>query len=185
MALGRGGAAVSWRNGQRSRSKNLVGFRRYPVLQEALANDQGFEGTDEYDPLGDDHSNLRKKRRRCRFFQRTIAGNHTKARIDIQRWTAEERIVAVLTNEPARVAVRILNYPGWRVELWNYETVTPLRLQEPGPMVIPIPAGLSGIRIRFVRTPDQTLGLAMSVIAVLTLLALLNAGGSRLLFASP
>jgi len=52
-------------------------------------------------------------------------------------------------------------------------------------MVIPIPAGLSGIRIRFVRTPDQTLGLAMSVIAVLTLLALLNAGGSRLLFASP
>jgi hypothetical protein len=157
-----------------------------PVLQEALANDQGFEGTDEYDPLGDDHSNLPQKSPTVQILAADESQGITpKARIDIQRWTAEERIVAVLTNEPARVAVRILNYPAWRVELWNHETVSPLRLQEPGPMVIPIPAGLSEIRIRFVRTPDRTLGLAISVIAVLTLLALLNAGGSRLLSASP
>jgi hypothetical protein len=36
-----------------------------------------------------------------------------------------------------------------------------------------------------VRTPDRTWGLVISVIAVLVLLTLLNAGGQRLLSASP
>jgi len=32
-----------------------------PSLRDAIANDQGFEGTDEYDPRGDDHYSLPEK----------------------------------------------------------------------------------------------------------------------------
>ena len=34
-----------------------------PVLREAIGQDEGFEGVDEYDPKGDDHSSCRKNRR--------------------------------------------------------------------------------------------------------------------------
>jgi len=40
--FGRGGAAVSWRNGQRSRSKNLVGFRRYPGVAGSAGERSGL-----------------------------------------------------------------------------------------------------------------------------------------------
>jgi len=45
--------------------------------------------------------------------------------------------------------------------------------------------GTQRITAKFVRTPDRTLGSAISLLGVLTLLALLNAGGVRLLSASP
>src|SRR5260370_40789751 len=38
-----------------------------PSLQEAVENDQGFEGTDEYDPAGEDHTNLPQKPPRLRI----------------------------------------------------------------------------------------------------------------------
>jgi len=63
--------------------------------------------------------------------------------------------------------------------------VTPESAETTAQMVLPLPAGVQHIKARFVRTPDRTLGIVISVMAVLILLALLNAGGLRLLSASP
>src|SRR5436853_376834 len=76
-----------------------------PVLQEAIANDQGFEGTDEYDPAGDDRYNLPEKAPRVQVLPtEESAGSPPKAEIHIERWTAEERNLQVTSNEPVRVA---------------------------------------------------------------------------------
>jgi hypothetical protein len=156
-----------------------------PVLREALANDQGFEGTDEYDPLDDDHSNLPQKAPRAQILPTEGSeGSAPKVEIQIERWTAEERKLLVKSEEPVRIALRLLNYPAWRVEV-NGKVVTPERGESSAQMILTLSSGTQRIAARFVRTPDRTLGLAISVMAVLTLLALLNAGGSRLLSASP
>ena len=156
-----------------------------PSLQEGIANDQGFEGTDEYDPAGDDHYNLPEKATSVKILPAAgSAGSAPSARIDVQRWTTEERIVAVTSREPVRVALRLLDYPAWRVEVNGY-TVRPGHAETSAQMVLPLPAGSQQIRIRFVRTPDRTWGIVLSVIAVLTFLMLLNAGGQRVLSASP
>src|SRR6267378_3370105 len=156
-----------------------------PVLREAIANDQGFEGTDEYDPLGDDHTNLPEKAARVQILPAEDSGSSPpKAEIRIARWRAEEKDLRILSAEPVRVALRLLNYPAWDVEV-NGKAVTPQHAESSGQMILSLTAGTQRITARFVRTPDRKVGIAISWAAVLTLLALLNAGGVRLLSASP
>src|SRR5467141_3231064 len=96
-----------------------------PVLQEAIAQDQGFEGTDEYDPAGDDHYNLPEKAPRVQVLPtEESAGSAPKAEVRIARWTAEEKDLRVISSEPLRVGLRLLNYTAWRVEV-NGKAVTP------------------------------------------------------------
>ena len=156
-----------------------------PVLREAIAHDQGFEGTDEYDPVGDDHTNLPEKAPRMQVLPAEESGRSApQAEIQIGQWTSEEKNFRVASREPVRVALRLLNYPAWRVEV-NSRAVTPGHAEANGEIVLLLAPGTQRITAKFVRTPDRTLGDAISVMALLTLLALLNAGGLRLLSASP
>jgi hypothetical protein len=156
-----------------------------PVLRGAIAADQGYEGTDEYDPLGDDHYNLPEKAPRIEILPAEESAVATpQAEIRIERWTAEERNLQVTSREPMRLALRLLNYPAWRVEV-NGKAVIPRRADTDGSMVLPLPAGTDRITARFGRTADRKAGIAISITAMLILLALLNAGGVRLLSASP
>jgi hypothetical protein len=77
-----------------------------------------------------------------------------------------------------------MDYPAWRVEV-NGKLVTPQRAEGTAQMILPLAPGAQRVTARFVRTPDRTIGIAISVLVLLTLLALLNAGGARLLSASP
>jgi hypothetical protein len=156
-----------------------------PVLQAAIASAQGYEGTDEYDPVGDDHYNLPEKAPRVEILPAKESEEHTpEAEVRIVRWTAEQRELRVTSREQLRVGLRLLNYPGWRVEV-NGISVTPQRAATSAQMILTLAAGTQRVTARFVRTPDRTLGIAISVIALLILLALLNAGGVRILSASP
>jgi hypothetical protein len=67
----------------------------------------------------------------------------------------------------------------------NGKAVTPQHAENSDQMILALPAGTQRITARFIRTPDRKLGIALSVLGVLTLLALFNAGGWRLLSASP
>jgi hypothetical protein len=155
------------------------------TLEEAIANDQGFEGTDEYDPLGDDHTNLPEKAPRVQILpDERSEGDAPRAEVHIERWNAENREFLVTSAEPVRVALRLLHYPAWRVEV-NGKAVTAQPAETNGQVILVLPTGRQRISARFVRTPDRTLGIAISVLGVLTLLALFNAGGVRLLSASP
>jgi len=156
-----------------------------PALREAIANDQGFEGTDEYDPLGDDHSNLPEKAPRVAILPADESGGAApRAEVRVLRWSAEERELQVSSQKPVLVALRLLDYPAWRVEV-NGKVVTPQRAETSGQMMLRLPAGTQHITVKFVRTPDRILGIFVSVAGLLALLALFNAGGQRLLSASP
>ena len=63
--------------------------------------------------------------------------------------------------------VRLFNYPSWRVWV-NGRAVATSTNPTTGQMVIPVPAGESVIRIRFVEGWDRWLGGGISLLAILT-----------------
>ncbi len=144
-----------------------------PTLRAAVTHGQGFEGTDEYDPLGDDHYNLPAAAPQVLVLPSPGAlGKVARAQIDVDRWTAEDRDLRVASPERVRLAVRLVNYPAWRAEV-NGKVVTPEHAGDANPMILDLPAGVSRVKVHFTRTLDRTLGGLLSILALLAWLGLL------------
>ena len=143
-----------------------------PVLRQAIANGEGFDGTDEYDPLGDDHYDLPVKAPDARIIGADNASSASSdSKIHVDRWTAEEKELTVTSSGPARIGLRLLNYPAWRVEV-NGAAIVAERAEDSGQMIVPVPRGESRIRVHFARTLDRTLGGALSVVSLIGALLL-------------
>lgn len=145
-----------------------------PVLLEALQNDEGFEGVDEYDPLGDDHSLLPEKSERVTVtpaMPEPAVKVEPNAQVTVQRWTAEMKEIHVTARQPSTLKLRLLDYPAWRVTV-NEAVVVPEQTGETVQIAVPVVAGASNVVVRFIRTPDRTIGAVTSGISVLIALLL-------------
>ena len=144
-----------------------------PVLQDAIASGQGFDGTDEYDPLSDDHTDLPAKAPPVVILPaKDTQPSLAKAEIRIVRWTAEEKELTATSPRPLQVAIRLLNYPAWLVEV-NGQQVTPESPDGTAQMILPLPAGRNRIKLSLRRTLDRDLGNLLSGVSALVLLAAL------------
>src|SRR5690242_1156387 len=138
----------------------------FPSMQYEVQLGHGFEGTDEYDPLGDDHLDLAKEQPRARFVDGVPDSD--RAQITVRVWTAERRLLDVQTQQPERLALRLLDYPAWRVTV-NGEPIQPGHLHGVRAIVVPLPAGHSVVRATFTRTMDRTIGGLVSTASLLIL----------------
>jgi hypothetical protein len=138
-----------------------------PALREAIAKGEGFDGTDEYDPAGDDHTNIPAKSPEAAVVDTdSTPGPNSIPKIRVDRWSPEDKEVAVSSREGFSLGLRLLNYPAWRAEV-NGVVVTPQRGDDFRQMIVPVPAGESQVRVRFTRTWDRTLGGGISLASVL------------------
>ena len=146
-----------------------------PTQQAAIQSDTGYEGVDEYDPLGDDHLDLPKHAPLAEIFKAesdNLGGRPVVANIHIETWETNNHKLIVDSSAQARVALRLLNYPAWQVTV-NGKPVTPEKPDDLDQMLVPIEAGKSEIEVRFMRTPDQTAGIALSMLSLLVAAGLL------------
>jgi hypothetical protein len=90
----------------------------------------------------------------------------------VQRWGVEDKEVRVASREPLKLALRLLNYPAWQVEV-NGKKITPEKAEDSGQMIVPVVAGESRIEVHLVRTPDRDLGAVLSVISLFALFMML------------
>lgn len=144
-----------------------------PTQYAAIERGTGFDGTDEYDPMGDDHSDLPVSAPLVKVLPE--GNDHAKrpeAQARVVEWKTEKKEIRVEAKEKARVALRLLNYPAWKVEV-NGRAVPPERMDDFNVMVIPVEQGSSLIRVWFARTLDRSIGLGVSAIAVIATIGLL------------
>ncbi|MFI5114610.1 MAG: 6-pyruvoyl-tetrahydropterin synthase-related protein [Terriglobales bacterium] len=138
-----------------------------PDIQEmssAMSDGTGYEGADEYVPAGADPYDVDKNS------PRITGDSNEPVRAKIRAWGPEEKHFAVYSSTPENLTLRLFNYPAWEVTI-NGERVHSRTTEGTGEMVIPVPAGKNDVQVRFRRTPDRTLGGAVSLISLAVLVA--------------
>jgi hypothetical protein len=147
-----------------------------PTLRAAIADGAGFDGTDEYDPQGDDHYDLPGHAAQAVILNAEDPEDAAPpAKVQIEKWTASDRRLRVFSPQASRVALRLLDYPGWRVEV-NGTEVTPQHAEGLAQIVVPLPAGTSQIRAHLVMTGDRKVGAGISLASLLVGVPLLLSG---------
>jgi len=135
------------------------------ALKEAMDGKAGYEGTDEYDPLGDDHSDVPQQQDEAKVIVEKGAPEPAqKPEFRILRWTAEERVVTVKLAAPTLIRLKLLQYPAWVVSV-NGKAVPLQRTVSYDAVVVAVPPGDSRIEARFTRTLDRTIGGCISLVS--------------------
>jgi hypothetical protein len=157
-----------------------------PAIADAIHSARGYEGADEYAPVGSDRYELPgdpDDTERVEGVSSVPAARIGKfdsesgevvpaagVRLQIERWSAERREFAAETPEPVTLAVRLVNYPAWELRVDRQE-IRPGAAPDTGQMLVDVPAGAHDVAVRFRRTWDRTAGDAISFLSALALLA--------------
>jgi hypothetical protein len=153
-----------------------------PVLTKSIQTGRGYEGTDEYQPLGCDRYELPgsdpegeiigKPAPRIQQVDRdsSVVKSAPDNTAHIQRWTANEKRLTSENAAPVTLALRVLNYPGWRVQV-DGKTVSPGVAPETAQMLVALPAGFHQVKVEFTSTWDRIAGAIISIVFAILLAA--------------
>jgi hypothetical protein len=154
---------AGWQHAQAPWWDNTADLRE---MQDNIVTAAGYEGVEEYTPVGADPSATDKDKDARKV---TVEGP-ARAAIRVLEWNAEARSFTAEMSGPDQVAVRLFSYPAWHVEV-NGRVVKTAAKGGTGEMLIPVEAGANQVEIRFGRTWDRTAGGWISLVSLLGLVA--------------
>jgi 6-pyruvoyl-tetrahydropterin synthase related domain len=131
-------------------------------MQDNIADRVGYEGTDEYTPVGADPGAIDKNSRNV-----TVAGS-AHATIRVSRWDAESKTFTAQVSAPDKLALRLFRYPAWQAEVNG--RVVETASTDAGQMLIPVEAGTNRVQISFIRTWDRAVGGWISLLTTVSLI---------------
>jgi 6-pyruvoyl-tetrahydropterin synthase related domain len=150
-----------------------------PVLTKGIQSGRGYEGTDEYQPLGCDRYDLpgadpmgemigKPAPRIQQFNEETrVFGYAPDDTVRIERWTANEKRFATRQAGATTLALRLLNYPGWEVRV-DFRNAMPHSAQATAQMLLFVPDGSHKVAVRFRSTWDRVAGgITSAILAIL------------------
>jgi 6-pyruvoyl-tetrahydropterin synthase-like protein len=146
-----------------------------PFLTNSIHGGFGYEGTDEYQPLGSNRYELPgtdpngvwiapSPAPDVRQYGASIANAKSAAPVvfRIQRWTATHRSFSAQAIAPVVLALRLLAYPGWQVRV-DGATSAIATAPKTGEILLALPAGTHQVNIDFRNTWDRIAGALISL----------------------
>lgn len=146
---------VAWHRVQAPWWDNKADLRE---MQDNIATGAGYEGTDEYTPVGTEPGAVDKEARNV-----TVDGPG-RAAIHVLRWDAESRVFTAEMSAADQLSLRLFPYPAWKASV-NGRAVETTARAGTGQMLVPVQAGMNRVELTFARTWDRTLGAWISIFA--------------------
>ena len=137
--------------------------------EEHFRNGAGYFGVDEYGPRGSDHYDLDQNAALVSFRSDQEMKGGANAPVQHLHWHPARKEFTVDSPGPVTAALRLLNYPAWRVKV-NGEPVPAFSDEHTGQLLIALPAGKNRVQVSFVTTRDRILGDVVSMLALVGLL---------------
>jgi 6-pyruvoyl-tetrahydropterin synthase related domain len=131
----------------------------------AAGSGSGYEGTDEYVPVGADAYELNKDQ------PRITDASGSPLPIKVLAWLPTEKHFTTHSPATQNVTVRLFSYPAWEVLVNDQVTFTE-KTPVTGLIIIPISAGDSDVRIRFRWTADREIGDAVSLLSLIVFISI-------------
>jgi hypothetical protein len=131
-------------------------------MQDNMADGIGYEGADEYTPVGADPAAIQQDTRKVRVDGTAHAAIH------VYYWNPQSKMFTAEMSAPDQLALRLFRYPAWKVEV-NGRGVETAAREGTGQMLVPVEAGMNRVQVTFMRTWDRTAGGWVSVVTVIGL----------------
>ncbi len=150
-------------------------------IAQWIQSGYGYEGTDEYMPLGCDRYALpgvspdaeqppdQPIPIPAKFDP--VSDKVVPAvgiRLHVEKWTAENRTFSVETRDPVQLAVRLVGYPAWQARIDGQQAAIAMQ-QDAGEILLSLPSGSHQVNLHFRRTSDRIAGDGASVLSVILL----------------
>jgi len=145
---------------------------------------RGYEGTDEYAPIGCDRYQLPgdpdnserpadvSPNPAPRIAALDSDSGHiipaTGVQLHVETWKSTYRLFTVEIPRPITLAPRLVSYPAWNIQV-NGQIAKPELLPEREQILLPLLADRNRVQVRFGQTWDRTAGDAVSLLAAITL----------------
>jgi hypothetical protein len=155
-----------------------------PAIAAAISSHRGYEGTDEYAPIGltrldlpgnpDNTERLAGISANPAFSLEQLGPSNTLVpavgiRLYIEGWSAEHKAFTEESATPITLALRLVNYPSWEVQV-DASSARIIALPSTCQILVPLAAGNHRVEIHFRRTWDRSAGDTISGVAVAALL---------------
>lgn len=88
------------------------------------------------------------------------------AKIEVKSWGTEEKNFVVRTDEPVRLAVRLLHYPAWELSV-DGKRIEPEATTQTGQLAFNVTPGSHQVELHFRRTRDRLIGGFISLVTAL------------------